>query len=196
MPLFHIKIARKIFFPIVFFDPTKCGVGYTRGYGYTRRPLWARITFTAVVLSKRLSFIAGLKSTNLLVCLAGYKVTNQFSSRSTAPNNFQISLLLSRSTMAASFLLSHFSIIAFDTSFADETLDLLYKTTLQIKFYYFLHTQISIALFYNWILDNRHATNCLFHADDNLLLVYKNKWWTLLTRTPFNNEVSKPSTRR
>ena len=51
--------------------------------------------------------------------------------------------------MAASFLLSHFSIIAFDTSFADETLDLLYKTTLQIKFYYFLHTQISIALFYN-----------------------------------------------
>jgi len=46
---------------------------------------------------------------------------------------------------AASFLLSHFSIIAFDTYFADETSDLLYKTTLQIKFYYFLRTQISIA---------------------------------------------------
>jgi len=57
--------------------------------------------------------------------------------------------------MAASFLLSHFLIIAFDTSFADETSDLLYKTALQIKFYHFLCTQI---LQLNTI-DNRHAAN-------------------------------------
>ena len=81
-----------------------------------------------------MSSIVGLKSINFLACLAGYKVTNHFLFTFNCPNNFQISLLLSRSTMAASFLLSHFLIIAFDTSFADETSDLLYKTTLQIKF--------------------------------------------------------------
>ena len=66
-------------------------------------------------------------------CRLAYKVTDNFLFKFNCPNNFHLSLLPSRSTMAASFLLSHFSIIAFDKSFADETSDLLYKTTLVYK---------------------------------------------------------------
>jgi len=47
-----------------------------------------RITSTAVVLSKRLSSIAWLKSINLLACLAGYKVTNHFFFTFNCPKQF------------------------------------------------------------------------------------------------------------
>jgi len=63
---------------------------------------------------------------NLLACLAGYKVTNHFRFTFNCPKQFPDITFALAVTMAASFLLSHFSIIAFDTSFADETSDLLY----------------------------------------------------------------------
>jgi len=81
-------------------SPTKGWVGYTR-VPRVRVSLHTPI-FTAVVLSKRLSSIVGLiKSINFLGCLAGYRVTNHFLFTFNCPNNFQISLLPSRSTMAA-----------------------------------------------------------------------------------------------